>query len=380
MTALLFIPTSHNLHISHGMIPFVDLRAQYLSIKPEIDAAIQVVIDGCDFVQGKFCEEFEKNFARACGKEYCIGCSNGTTALELALRAYGIGDGDEVIVPSFTFIATAEVVTILGGKPVFAEINPDTYTIDPNDIEKRITPRTKAIIPVHLYGQAADMDPIFAIAKKHNLVVIEDCAQAHLAEYKGKIVPVGETGTFSFYPGKNLGAYGDAGAVVTSNRAVLEKMSAFLNHGRARGEKYSHSFIGNNYRMDGIQGAVLNVKLKYLPEWNEHRRKAAEKYRAGLAGNQAAFAPQEANYARHVYHLFVIRCAQRDSLLERLRAHDIGCGVHYPVPLHLQPAYAGLGYKKGDFPITEAVANEVLSLPICGAINNEAIKKVLSLI
>ncbi|MBI4234973.1 DegT/DnrJ/EryC1/StrS family aminotransferase [Candidatus Peregrinibacteria bacterium] len=390
------------------MIPFVDLKTQYQSLKPEIDAAIQKVIDDCAFVHGKYCEEFENNFARACEKAICIGTSNGTTALELALRAYSIGPGDEVIVPSHTFIATAEVVSILGATPVFAEIDESTYTIDPKDIEKRITPKTKAIIPVHLYGQAADMDSILEIAQKHNLKVIEDCAQAHLAKYKGKTVPVGEIGCFSFFPGKNLGAYGDAGAVVTDNPELAKKISQFLNHGREKGEKYKHTSIGNNYRMDGLQGAILNVKLKYLQKWTDHRRAAAQKYRDGLsaptstntalpqggsvpssaaaptfAANSEAnplLLPFEADYAYHVYHLFVLRSPRRDEIIKKLRENQIECGIHYPIPLHLQPAYANLGYKEGDFPVTEKIVKEIFSLPICGEVTDESIEKVISAI
>jgi dTDP-4-amino-4,6-dideoxygalactose transaminase len=362
------------------MIPFVNLKAQYQSIKPEIDEAIQNVINDCAFIQGKYCQEFEKNFATVCGKPFAIGCSNGTTALELALRAYGVGIGDEVIVPSHTFIATSEVVSILGATPVFAEIEENTYTIDPRDIEKRITSKTKAIIPVHLYGQAADMDAILEIAKKHNLAVIEDCAQAHLAEYKGKIVPVGETGCFSFFPGKNLGAYGDAGAVVTSSPIIAQKVFETLNHGREKSEKYKHAHIGTNYRMDGIQGAVLNVKLKHLPEWTEHRQKIAKLYNDGLGNNSNIKTPFEADYSKHVYHLYIIRTPKRDELLNKLRENEVECGVHYPIPLHLQPAYKNLGYKEGDFPITEKVCKEILSLPICGSIDEESVQKVLSIL
>lgn len=360
------------------MIPFVDLKAQYISIKSEIDQAIQDVVSSCAFVQGKYCKEFEENFAKACGKAFCVGCSNGTTALELALWAYGVGPDDEVILPSHTFIATAEAVSNLGAKPVFAEIDEATYTLDPKDIEKRITPKTKVILPVHLYGQCADMDPIFEIAKKHNLVVLEDCAQAHFAEYKGKRAPIGETGCFSFFPGKNLGAYGDAGGIVTSNPEIARKMTEKLNHGREKGEKYKHAYIGTNYRMDGIQGAVLNVKLKYLADWTAQRRKAAAEYKKGLEAYPGIAAPVEAAYGKHGYHLYVIRSGDRDALHQKLKEKEVECGVHYPIPLHMQPAYRFLGYKEGDFPITERVVKEILSLPICGNINSETIGKILT--
>ncbi len=362
------------------MIPFVDLKSQYQSMKAEIDEAIQKVIDDCTFVQGKYCDEFEENFAKACNKEFCIGCSNGTTALELALRAYEINPGDEVIVPSHTFIATSEVISILGAIPVFAEIDEKTFTIDPKDIEKRITQKTKVIIPVHLYGQPADMNSIFEIAKRHNLKVIEDCAQAHLAEYKGKVVPVGEIGCFSFFPGKNLGAYGDAGAIVTSNPELAKKISQFLNHGREAGEKYKHATIGTNYRMDGIQGSILNAKLPHLAKWTTHRRATAAAYTEAFKTNPNITAPKEAEYAKHVYHLYVIRSPKRDELLKQLKENAIECGVHYPIPLHLQPAHKNLGYKEGDFPITEKAAKEILSLPICGNIKEDSVKTVISIL
>lgn len=361
------------------MIPFVDLKAQYKSIQHELDEAVRNVISDCAFIQGKYCKEFEENFARACGAPLCVGCSNGTTAIELALFAYGIGQGDEVILPSHTFIATAEAVSNVGATPVFAEIENSTFTIDPRDIVKRLTKNTKAILPVHVYGQAADMDPIFEIAKKHNLSVIEDCAQAHLAEYKGKLVPVGQTGCFSFFPGKNLGAYGDAGAVVTKSAEIAEKMREKLNHGRKKGEKYSHSSIGTNYRMDGLQGAILNVKLKHLARWTERRRQAAAMYSEGLKGHADIVPPIEAEYRKHVYHLYVIRTPRRDEIQKKLKENQIECGVHYPIPLHLQKAYAFIGKKEGNFSITEQTAKEILSLPICGNITDESIQKVLSI-
>lgn len=362
------------------MIPLADLKKQYQEIKPEIDEAIQEVIENGAFIQGKYCREFEENFAKACNKEFAIGCSNGTTALELALRAYNIGPGDEVIVPSHTFIATAEVVSILGAKPVFAEVEKITYCLDPSDIERRITPQTKAIIVVHLYGHTADMDAIFAIAQRHNLKVIEDCAQAHLAQYKGQPVPIGEIGCFSFFPGKNLGAYGDAGAVVTSNPELAQKIRAFLNHGRGPGEKYQHSSIGNNYRIDGIQGAILNVKLKHLEQWTTNRRNIADFYRNSLSEINNIVLPTEASYATHVYHLFVLRTPNRDKILAQLQEKGIGAGVHYPTPLHLQPAFAHLGYKKGDLPLTERLAEEILSLPVCGSITKDSAKTVCSVL
>lgn len=362
------------------MIPFVDLKTQYKSIQHELDEVMQRVINDCAFIQGKYCKEFEENFAHACKAPFCVGCSNGTTALELALFAYGIGHGDEVILPSHTFIATAEAVSNVGAIPVFAEITEKTFTIDPMDIERKITKKTKAILPVHLYGQCADMDKIFEIAKKCNLKVIEDCAQAHLAEYKGKKVPIGETGCFSFFPGKNLGAYGDAGAIVTSSAELAEKIEEKLNHGRQKGEKYLHASIGTNYRMDGMQGAVLNVKLRHLPSWTEHRRKAAALYNEALKDHAEIITPEETVYTHHVYHLYVIRSPKRNELMKKLKEREVECGIHYPVPLHMQPAYASLGYKEGDFPISERVTKEILSLPICGNVTDESIQKVISIL
>lgn len=360
------------------MIPFVDLKSQYQEIKSEIDAAIQEVVASCAFVQGKYCTGFENHFAKACNSKFALGCANGTVALELPLRAYNVGPGDEVIVPAHTFIATAEVVSNLGAKVVFADVNEQTYTIDPEDIARKITDKTKVIIPVHIYGQAADMDPILELAKEHNIKVIEDCAQAHFARYKGEVVPVGEVGAFSFYPGKNLGAYGDAGGVVTSDEGLYDAMCQFTNHGRAKGEKYSHSSIGSNYRMDGIQGAVLDVKLKHLPKWTERRREVANMYNKGFAHTSEIIAPIEAEYADHVYHLYVVRTSNRDAVMAQLKEAGVSCGVHYPIPLHLQPAYKHLGYKEGDFPVTEKIAKEILSIPICGNISDESVQKVIT--
>jgi len=361
-------------------IPFVDVKAQYESIKNELDEAIQQVIDSCAFIGGRFCQEFEDNFAKACDAPFCVGCSSGTTALELALHAYEVGVGDEVILPSHTFIATAEVISNVGAKPVFCEMNETDYLMDTKDLESRITDRTKVIIPVHLYGQSVDMDALFEIAERYDLKIIEDCAQAHLAEYKGGRVPIGEVGCFSFFPGKNLGAYGDAGAIVTKSPEIAKKVREYLNHGRRKEEKYIHHSIGTNYRMDGIQGAVLNVKLKYLPKWIEHRREVAQRYNEELERKEEILIPKENNDCFHVYHLYVIRVKNRDGYIEKLKENEVSCGIHYPVPLHLQPAYEFLKYKKGDFSVTERVVDEILSLPICGSIGDEALQKVVSLI
>lgn len=344
------------------IIPLVDLHAQYLSLKPEMDAAIQGVLDQTSFILGPHVETFEKAFAAFCGAEHCIGMGNGTDATVLALEGLGVGRGDEVITVSHTFIATAEGISELGAVPVFVDIRPDTLLMDVTKIEGAITPRTKAILPVHLYGQTVDMDPLLEIARKHGLKVVEDACQAHGAEYKGRRAgSMGDAATFSFYPGKNLGAYGDAGAVVTNHAEVADWIRRKRNHGRAT--KYTHDFVGRNSRMDGLQGAVLNVKLPYLEAWNAQRREIATHYDAMLApmGVRRVAVQQECLPA---YHLYVIRVGDRDQVLARLKETSIEAGIHYPVPLHLQKAYAHLGMKSGDLPVTEAAAYEILSLPI----------------
>ncbi len=351
-------------------IPFVDLKAQYLSIKSEIDQAIQKVINDTAFINGKYVKEFEENFASILGRKYCVGVGNGTDALFIALKILGIGEGDKVIAPANSFIATSEAITMTGAEVVFVDVDPKTYNISPEKIEERIlgmSPeqrvRLKAIIPVHLFGHPADMDNILDIAKRYNLFVIEDAAQAHLAEYKGKKVGTfGDIACFSFYPAKNLGAYGDAGAILTDNEELAIKARMFANHGRI--EKYNHEFEGINSRMDGIQGAILNVKLKYLPKWTEMRRKLAFLYTKLLAEYEAISVPIEAEYAKHVYHLYVIRIKERDKLREYLRSKGIATGIHYPVALPNLKAYKYLGHKPSDFPVSSKYQHEVLSLPM----------------
>lgn len=343
-------------------VPFADLKAQYKSIKKEIDAAINNTLENTSFIMGNAVCNFEKEFASYCEAKNCIGASSGTSALLVALKAAGIKEGDEVITTPHTFIATAEAISELKAKVKFVDINEETYTIDPDKIKKMISKKTKAIIPVHLYGQPADLDPINEIAEKNNLIVIEDCAQSHGARYKGKRVPVSRIGCFSFYPGKNLGAYGDGGAVVTDDGEIAEKCRMITDHGRKKGDKYVHSILGSNYRLDALQAAVLSVKLSHLDEWIKKRRSNAGRYNDLL--KDIVIVPREVEYSKHVYHLYVIRTEYRDRMQKFLNENGISTGIHYPLPLHLQPAYEGLGHKEGDFPITEKVCKEVLSLPM----------------
>lgn len=344
------------------MIPFVDLKTQYTRIKDEVDAAIQGVLDSCQFTLGAEVAAFEQEFATYSQAQYGIGVNTGTSALHLALLAAGIGHNDEVITVPFTFVATVAAIDYTGAKTVFVDIDPRTFTIDVKTIEKAITDKTKAIIPVHLYGQPADMDPILEIAKRHGLVVIEDAAQAHGAEYKGRRVgSLGDMGCFSFYPGKNLGAYGEGGMVVTNNADYTRTIRMLRDWGAE--QKYQHVLKGYNYRMEGIQGAVLRVKLRHLETWTEARRAVAASYNELLA-DSGVQTPEAMSYARHVYHIYAIRTRQRSEWQQVLQAKGIQTGIHYPIPVHLLPAYADLGYTKGDFPHSEQAADEVLSLPM----------------
>ncbi|HST51617.1 MAG TPA: DegT/DnrJ/EryC1/StrS family aminotransferase [Pyrinomonadaceae bacterium] len=364
------------------LVPFVDLQAQYRSIKTEIDAAIRRVLDTSAFILGREVAEFERAFAAYVGARECIGVSNGTAAIQLALTACGVGVGDEVIVPANTFFATAEAVSTAGASPVFVDCDADSSTIDPNKIEAAVNERTRAIIPVHLYGQAADLDPVFEIAARRNLMVIEDAAQAHGARYRGRRVgALARAGCFSFYPGKNLGAYGEGGAVVTNDEAVARRVRLLRDHGSER--KYLHEIVGYNFRLEGIQGAVLSVKLKHLEAWNAARRAHAARYRELLAPLDAAGAlalPREMPYAEHVYHLFVVQTDARDELQERLNEAGVQTGIHYPVPVHLQPAYASLGHCEGDFPRAEEQSRRVLSLPMFAELTDEQIEHVAEVI
>jgi len=356
------------------MVQFVDLRAQHDSIRQELFDAITGVIDTSAFIMGPAIKEFEAGFAEFCGAKHAIGCSSGTSALHLALWALGIGPGDEVITIPHTFIATAEAISMRGAKPVFVDIDPASYTMDVSKLEAAITPRTKAIIPVHLYGHPSDMDPIIEIARANGLKVVEDCAQSHGAEYKGRRVgTIGDIGCFSFFPGKNMGAMGDAGAVTTNDDAIAAKVAKLRNHGREG--KYEHEMVGYNDRMDNLQAAILNVKLPHLADWNARRREHAAQYCAELAGLDIGL-PTTAPGCVHVYHLFVVQHPKRADLQKFLKEKGIATGVHYPLPLHLQPAYADLGYSEGDFPATEAAARRILSLPMYPEMTREMVTEV----
>ncbi|MGZ8905427.1 MAG: DegT/DnrJ/EryC1/StrS family aminotransferase [Methylobacter sp.] len=356
------------------MIPFVDLKTQYAGIKNEVNSAIQGVLDSCQFTLGSEVAAFEEEFSDYCQAQYGIGVNTGTSALHLALLAAGIGPNDEVITVPFTFVATVAAIDYTGAKPVFVDIDPSSFTMDVNAIEGAITEKTKAILPVHLYGQPADMDPILEIAKRHNLIVIEDAAQAHGAEYKGhRVGSLGDMGCFSFYPGKNLGAYGEGGMVVTNNAGYTRTVRLLRDWGAE--QKYQHVLKGYNYRLEGIQGAVLRVKLKHLDAWTEGRRAAAAHYNE-LLSDSGVQTPEAMSYARHVYHVYAIRTQHRSEWQQALQAKGIQTGIHYPIPVHLLPAYADLGYTKGDFPHSEKAANEVLSLPMFPELTQAQCKEV----
>ena len=344
------------------MIPFIDLKAQYLSIKDEIDAAIARVLESSQFVLGDEVAAFEEEFAAYCGARYGIAVNSGTSALHLALLAAGIGPGDEVITVPFTFVATVAAICYTGARPVFVDIEPRSFTIDVTQIEGAVTGRTKAILPVHLYGQPADMDPILEIARRYGLIMIEDAAQAHGAECRGhRVGSIGDLGCFSFYPGKNLGAYGEGGMVVTNNPEYARTIRMLRDWGQER--KYHHVLRGYNYRMEGMQGAILRVKLHHLEAWTEARRAHAARYDQFLAGSGVQ-TPEVMPYARHVYYIYAVRVQQRDALQQALHAQGIQTGIHYPIPVHLLEPYADLGYRSGDFPCSERAASSVLSLPV----------------
>jgi dTDP-4-amino-4,6-dideoxygalactose transaminase/acetyltransferase-like isoleucine patch superfamily enzyme len=356
-------------------VPFLDLKAQYRGIEAEMRPALDAVLESGGFVLGREVTAFEDEFAAYCGARAAIAVNSGTSALHLALLAAGVEAGDEVITVAFTFVATVAAVLYAGAQPVLVDIDPRSFTLDAGRIEDAITPRTKAILPVHLYGQPADMDPIMEMARRHRLVVVEDASQAHGAEYKGRRVGgIGHLGCFSFYPGKNLGAYGEGGAVVTSDPEYARTIRMLRDWGQDR--KYHHVLKGYNYRMDAFQGAILRVKLRHLEVWTEARRRRAARYEERLAGTGVA-TPIPSPASRHVYHIYAVRSARRDALQRTLRAQGIETGIHYPVPVHLQPAYADLGYKAGDLPHTEAAASEVLSLPMFPELTEEAQESVV---
>jgi len=344
-------------------VPFLDLRAHHAPLRKELDRAIAEVIDSAAFAGGPFVAEFEKDFAAFCECRYASGLGNGTDALWLALLAGGVGPGDEVITVPSTFMATAEAITYCGATPVFVDIDEQTYTLDPAGLAAAVTARTKAIIPVHLFGQPADMDPIIEFARARGLLVIEDAAQAHGAEYKGrKVGSIGDAGCFSFYPGKNLGAFGEAGAVVTNDPSLQEKIRILRDHGQVR--KYHHTMVGWNCRMDGIQAAVLRVKLRHLARGNGLRRQHALRYDRALRDAAGIVLPIEADYAEHVYHIYAVRVQERDEVMRVMEGEGIGCAIHYPVPVHLQKAYENLGYQPTAFEISERTSAEFISLPM----------------
>jgi dTDP-4-amino-4,6-dideoxygalactose transaminase len=356
-------------------VPFLDLKAPYLALKSEIDSAIQSVCEKTAFASGPFVADFENAFAEFCGCKHAVGVGSGTEALWLTLLAMGIGQGDEVITAPNTFIATAEAISFCGATPVFVDVDDVTYTMNPALLRAAITPRTRAIIPVHLFGQPADMDRIVDIANESDLMVIEDACQAHGAEYKGRRAgSLAHAGCFSFYPGKNLGAFGEAGAVTTDDDELATRIRQLRDHGQS--EKYIHSSVGWNARMDGIQGAVLGIKLPHLAAGNEARRRNAALYGSLLEGIEGLTLPHEAEYAKHIYHVYAIRSSQRDALRDALTAAGIGCGMHYPIPVHLQIAYQDLGLKQGTYPISERCAEEYLSLPMFPELTEEQIRFV----
>jgi dTDP-4-amino-4,6-dideoxygalactose transaminase len=356
-------------------VPFLDLKAQYATIKHQVDAAVLDVIGKAQFVLGEPVARFEKNFAAYCRTEHAIALNSGTSALHLALLAAGIGPGDEVITVSLTFVATAAAVLYVGAKPVFIEVEPDTWTMDPNAIERAITPRTKAILPVHLHGRMADMDSIMQVAEHHGLLVIEDAAHAHGAEYRDRRAgSVGLIGCFSFYPGKNLGAYGEGGAAVTNDAAIAHKIRILRDWGQEG--KYNHVEVGFNYRMDSIQGAVLDVKLPYIEAWTEKRGAHARRYTERLARLSVGL-PAPEGIGRHVWHVYAIRVTERTAMIQALEAAGVQTGIHYPVPVHLQGGYAHLGGGVGALPITERIAAEFLSLPMYAELSETQIELVV---
>jgi dTDP-4-amino-4,6-dideoxygalactose transaminase len=357
------------------LVPLVDLRAQHASIAGETEEAVSRVLNGTDWILGREVDLFEEEFAAFCQTKHAIGVDSGTSALELALRAFDIGPGDEVVTVANTFIATALAISYTGATPVLVDIDPETHTMDVSSLENAITDRTKAIMPVHLYGHPADMDPILEIARQHGLVVIEDACQAHGARYKGRRVgSLGHAAAFSFYPAKNLGACGDGGIVVTNDERAAESIRMLRNYGQR--EKYHHALRGFNRRLDTLQAAILRVKLRHLDDWNAARRDHARRYDDILARGPVSL-PAEADFGESVYHLYVVRTESRDGLMTFLREQGIASGIHYPVPIHLQPAYSDLGYALGDFPISERFAETVLSLPMYAELPATAIERTV---
>jgi len=356
-------------------VPFVDLKAQYQSIKKDIDRAIQSVIDETAFVRGKYVAEFETAFAAAYGVKHCISCANGTDAIFMTLKMLGIGPGDEVITTAMSWIATSETISLCGATPVFVDIEPDCYCIDPGKIEKKITPRTKAILPVHLYGQPAQMDIIVGLCRKHGLHLVEDCAQAHFAEFRGqKVGTFGVAGTFSFYPGKNLGAYGDAGCVITNDDALAEKVRMLANHGSLK--KHQHEIEGVNSRMDGLQAAILSVKLPQIHDWNRRRHEHAMQYSELLAGVTKVRIPKVRANATHIFHVYCIQVGERDRVAAALKGMGVETAIHYPTALPFLRAYSRFGHTPADFPVVHSAQQAILSLPMYPELTREQVAYV----
>ncbi len=359
-------------------IPYLDLPAQLRGVRKDLEAAIARTIDHCSFCLGPDVAQFEKDFARFVGAEHCVGFNSGTSALHVAMLLLGVGPGDEVITTPFTFVATSWAISYVGAKPVYVDVDDATFNLDPKFIERAITRRTRAVMPVHLYGHPFDVEAILAVCRKHKLPLVEDAAQAHGAKYRGKIVGTfGQISCFSFYPGKNLGACGEGGALVTDNTAFDRRARGLREHGST--VRYYHDEVGYNYRMEGIQGATLGVKLKHLTKWTNERRRVAHRYHELLAGTPLQL-PREAAWGESVYHLYVVRHPRRDELKKHLETNGIGCALHYPLPLHLQKCYANLGHKPGDFPVAEKAARECLSLPIYPELTDNQILRVADVI
>jgi dTDP-4-amino-4,6-dideoxygalactose transaminase len=357
-------------------VPYFDLPAQIKSIRPELDAAIARTLDSCSFALGPDVVAFERDFAAYIGSKHCIGFNSGTSALHVAMRILDIGPGDEVITTPFTFIATSWAIAYVGAKPVYVDIDEATMNMDPKLLERAITPRTKAIMPVHLYGHPFDLDPILEVSRRRGIPLIEDAAQAHGARYKGRTVGTfGAMSAFSFYPGKNLGACGEAGSLMTDRDDYAKRAGTLREHGSST--RYYHEEVGYNYRMEGIQGAVLGVKLKHLPAWTAARRRTAHRYHEFLRSTPLTL-PIEAPWAESVYHLYVVRHPAREKLRDHLQANGVGSALHYPQPLHLQKCFADLGYRQGDFPVTERAANCCLSLPIFPEMSDAQVEQVAS--
>ncbi len=358
-------------------VPYLDLAAQMRPLRKEIDAAIAKTLDNCSFCLGPDVAQFEKDFARFCGAEHAVAFNSGTSALHVALLLLNVGSGDEVISTPFTFVATSWAISYVGAKPVYVDIDDGTFNLDPKLVKRAITSRTKAVLPVHLYGHPFDVDSISQICREHKLPLVEDAAQAHGATYRGKVIGTfGVMSCFSFYPGKNLGAYGEGGALVTNDAALATRARSLREHGST--VRYYHDEVGYNYRMEGVQGAVLGVKLKHLADWTNERRRVARRYNELLAGTPLQL-PREVD-GESAWHLYVVRHPRREELKKHLEANGVGCGLHYPLPLHLQKCYASLGYKAGDFPVAEKAARECLSLPIYPELTEEQIQRVVEVV